>query len=113
MADLEFLVGVYAVMGLIFFVAVLGIWIWALIDILRSEFKDTAIKIAWVLMVIFLPLIGVLLYVVVGRSTKITKDAAMSNTKYDDLERIKQLFDNGVLSEAEFESEKEKIMNRI
>ncbi|MCL2859152.1 MAG: DUF4429 domain-containing protein [Oscillospiraceae bacterium] len=33
------------------------------------------------------------------------------NSKYDELEKIKRLLEEGVLTEAEFEQEKEKILN--
>lgn len=42
----------------------------AIIDISKSAFKDNSIKIVWSLIVLFLPIIGVLLYFMVGRSQK-------------------------------------------
>lgn len=47
------------------------LWIIALIDILKSDFKDTNGKIIWVLLVIFLPIIGSILYFAIGKSQKI------------------------------------------
>lgn len=44
----------------------------ALIDILKSEF-DGLNKIVWVLVVIFLPLIGSVLYMGIGRNQKLTR----------------------------------------
>ncbi len=60
---------------LFFFFALLGIgflvvWIWALIDILKSEFSGNN-KIIWLLLVIFIPLLGVILYYFIGREQKI------------------------------------------
>lgn len=46
-------------------------WIIALIDILKSDFRDTNGKIIWVLVVIFLPVIGSILYFLIGKSQKI------------------------------------------
>jgi hypothetical protein len=43
----------------------------ALIDILRSEYSGMN-KVVWVLVVIFLPLIGSILYFGIGRNQKIT-----------------------------------------
>lgn len=40
--------------------------IWALVDVLKSEFTGNN-KIVWVLVVIFLPLLGPLLYFGIGR----------------------------------------------
>ena len=42
----------------------------ALVDILRNEFKGNN-KIVWILVVLFLPLLGSLLYFGIGRSQKI------------------------------------------
>ena len=46
-------------------------WIIALIDILKSDFRDTNVKIIWALVVIFLPVIGSILYFLIGKSQKI------------------------------------------
>ena len=58
------------ILGLIFGLATFIIWIWALIDILKSEFTSTN-KIIWLLVVFFLSLLGVLLYYFIGRKQKI------------------------------------------
>ncbi len=47
--------------------------IMALIDILRSEFKGTNDKLIWVLIVLFLGILGALLYVLIGREQKVVK----------------------------------------
>lgn len=57
---------------ILFIVLIPGIlWIWALIDIIRSEFADSTNKIIWVLVIIFLPVIGALLYLLIGRGQKL------------------------------------------
>ncbi len=58
---------------LIFGLFTFVIWIWALIDILKSEFTSTN-KIIWLLVVFFLSLLGVLLYYFIGRKQKISND---------------------------------------
>lgn len=42
----------------------------ALIDILRSKFTDSQNKLVWVVLVIFLPFVGPLLYLLIGRGQK-------------------------------------------
>ena len=59
--------GEFAFIFIILFLPILIIS--ALIDILRSEFKGNN-KIVWVLVVIFLPFLGSLLYFGLGRSQK-------------------------------------------
>jgi len=46
------------------------LWIAALVDIVRSEFRGND-KLVWVLVVIFFPLLGSILYFLIGRSSKI------------------------------------------
>lgn len=41
-----------------------------LIDIVRSEFKDNITKLLWVIIVLVAPLIGSLLYLLLGRKQK-------------------------------------------
>lgn len=46
------------------------LWLVALVDILRSEFQGND-KLVWVLVVIFFPFFGSILYFLIGRSRKI------------------------------------------
>ena len=98
--------------ALVMSIAVFALWIWALVDILRSDFSDVIVKIVWFLLVFFVPLLGFILYVILGKSTKISQPESDLNQKYDALERIKKLYDSGALTEAEFEAEKQKIMRQ-
>ncbi len=60
------------ILVILFILLIPGIlWIWALIDIIRSEFADSTNKIIWVLVIIFLPVIGALLYLLIGRGQKL------------------------------------------
>ncbi|WP_213188586.1 PLDc N-terminal domain-containing protein [Cloacibacterium caeni] len=47
------------------------LWIFALIDILKSNFKDSTNKIIWVLIVLLLPVLGSILYFIFGGQQKI------------------------------------------
>ncbi|QHL86451.1 hypothetical protein GU926_02930 [Nibribacter ruber] len=49
------------------------LWIWALVDVLKSDFKTDFEKIIWLLLVIFLPFLGWILYVFIGRSQRIKR----------------------------------------
>ncbi|WP_421893579.1 PLDc N-terminal domain-containing protein [Marinoscillum sp.] len=46
------------------------IWLWALIDALRNEFNGSN-KLVWILLILFLPFLGALLYLVIGRNQRI------------------------------------------
>ncbi|MEQ8623770.1 MAG: PLD nuclease N-terminal domain-containing protein [Vicingaceae bacterium] len=43
----------------------------ALIDLLRSDFKDSSDKLIWVLIILFLPILGSILYFVMGGNQKL------------------------------------------
>ncbi len=46
------------------------LWIFALIDILKSNFKDSTNKVIWVLIVLLLPVLGSILYFIFGGQQK-------------------------------------------
>jgi len=46
------------------------LWIFAIIDILKSNFKDSTNKIIWVLIVLLLPVLGSILYFIFGGQQK-------------------------------------------
>ena len=48
----------------------LALWIWALVDIINSRFREESSKIVWCLLVIFLPFLGTILYFVIGREQR-------------------------------------------
>jgi uncharacterized membrane protein YhaH (DUF805 family) len=47
------------------------LWIWALVDVINSRFREDSTKIIWCLLIIFLPFIGTILYFIIGREQKI------------------------------------------
>lgn len=56
---------------LLFTLTPLVLWVVALVDIIRSEFSGNN-KIIWILVVLLLPLLGAILYFLVGRKQKVT-----------------------------------------
>ena len=63
----------------LFWIASIVLWISALIDILKSDFRGGSDKIVWLLVVVFLPLLGAILYFTIGKNQKIDKPAANNN----------------------------------
>jgi len=60
-------------MGILSMVLMFGsfiFWAWALIDLLKSDFKDSTNKLIWLLVVFFLYAFGALLYFFIGRQQK-------------------------------------------
>lgn len=60
----------HLILGLLLFLLPTLLWLIALIDILKSNFKESTSKIIWVLIVIFLPIIGSILYFIIGKENK-------------------------------------------
>jgi ABC-type multidrug transport system fused ATPase/permease subunit len=112
-----------------FFVFVL--WIWLLIsvfmDIFRSHDLGGGAKALWVLFLIILPFLGVFVYLI-ARGGKMheraaqqavqqqqafdayVKQAASSGSSVDDLAKLADLKEKGVITDAEFESQKAKLL---
>lgn len=104
-------------LGLFIYAMIFGVfvlWVWALIDIITSKFQEDLMQVIWLLVVFFLPFIGVILYLLIGKSMKRPGDLVQDdlNQKYDQLAKIKELLDTGAISQDEFDVEKQKILNR-
>ena len=113
-----------------FFVFIL--WIWLLIavfmDIFRSHDLCGWAKALWVFFIIILPFLGVLVYLI-ARGGKMheraadqaaqqqkafdayVKETAASGSTADDLSKLADLKAQGVLTDAEFEAQKAKILS--
>jgi len=110
--------------------ALLFIWIWiaigVVVDVFRSDDLSGWGKAAWLLLIVILPLIGVLIYLI-ARGHKMSEhavrhareqDAAFrqyvrsaSGTPADDLEKLEDLRNRGVISEEEFQRAKQKALS--
>ena len=115
----------------IFIIFLWVIWFWILItiiiDLFRSHDLGGFAKALWFIFIIFLPLIGVLVYLI-ARGGKMhehavkdarrqeaefrsyVQDAAGSQSPADQLAKLADLRDRGVITADEFEREKAKIL---
>lgn len=59
------------------------VWIIAIVDIAKSEYKNPNDKIVWLLLVVLLPLFGVILYFILGRDQKIRPGDQQARTHQD------------------------------
>ncbi len=107
------------------------IWFWILItiiiDIFRSHDLSGWVKALWLVFILFLPLIGVLVYLI-ARGGKMhehqvrqaqlqeeqlrsyVQEAAGSQSSADQLAKLADLRDRGVITAEEFDREKAKIL---
>jgi hypothetical protein len=51
--------------------APLALMVIALVNVLRSDFKDSTSKLIWVVGILFMPLIGSILYLWIGRKQRV------------------------------------------
>jgi H+/gluconate symporter-like permease len=66
---------------MILFLAIpFGLWLGALIDLLRSNFEDSITKLIWLVVIVFIPVLGAILYLFIGRKQKINTINQHSNT---------------------------------
>ena len=108
------------------------IWIWilitVLIDLFRSRDLSGLAKALWFLFILFLPLLGVLVYLIArGNSMheRQVQQASQLQDQYDayirsvagqsnvadELQKLATLRDQGVITEDEFNAQKAKLIN--
>lgn len=105
-------------------------WIWILISVISDLFRDHELsgvaKAVWVFFLVFLPFLGVLLYLIVrgngmrDRTIKAQVDAKKEFDSYvreqahatpaDELHKLNELKEKGALSAEEFERAKSKLL---
>ena len=59
------------IVALAFVLALIGFWIYTIVDIVKSNFQDETTKIIWLLVVILIGILGSLIYWIFGRSGKV------------------------------------------
>jgi Phospholipase_D-nuclease N-terminal/Short C-terminal domain len=109
---------------------VLVAWFWVLITIIGDLFRDHEMsgwgKAAWVFLLIFLPFLGVLIYLVArgsGMRERALADQAEAKRQFesyvrdtaetspaDELTKLSELKDKGAISQAEYEQAKAKLL---
>ena len=56
----------------VFLILLIGLWVYSLIDLLRSSFKKND-KLIWLLALLFIPILGAVFYLIIGKKQKIDK----------------------------------------
>ncbi|MFD0795179.1 PLDc N-terminal domain-containing protein [Mucilaginibacter litoreus] len=71
MDNLLFLrIGGFELFLIICVVVYFGLIVFALLDVIRSTFKDPFSKFLWVIVILFFPFLGSILYLAIGRNQK-------------------------------------------
>lgn len=126
LADISFGEALLLMLEFFLFVA----WLWILISVISDLFRDHELsgvaKAVWVFFLVFLPFLGVLLYLIVRgdgmrkRTIKAQEDAKGQFDSYirqqahsspaDELHKLSELKEKGALSPDEFEQAKAKLL---
>ncbi|HET7445681.1 MAG TPA: SHOCT domain-containing protein [Solirubrobacterales bacterium] len=106
-------------------------WIWILITVIIDLFRDHQLsgvaKAVWLFFLVFLPFLGVLLYLIVrggGMRERALKEQADAKKHFDEyvreqvhtsgsaeeLHKLNELKEKGALSQAEFDQAKDKLL---
>ena len=116
---------------LIIFAWIIFIWIaiTVLIDVFRRHDISGWAKALWVIFIVLLPWIGVLVYLIVnhsGMTERRVKESQAAQAQFDqyirqtagggggsasEIEKAKQLLDNGTITQAEFDAIKAKALS--
>ena len=59
------------IVALALVLAIIGFWIYTIVDIVKSKFQDETTKIIWLLVVVLLGILGSLIYLIFGRSGRV------------------------------------------
>ena len=59
------------IVALAFVFALIGFWIYTIVDIVKSNFQDETTKIIWLLVVVLIGVLGSLIYWIFGRSGRV------------------------------------------
>jgi hypothetical protein len=120
-ADYPFLDAIWTM--IVFFAFV--IWIWLIIMVLWDNFRrhdhSGGAKAGWTILIIFLPLIGVLAYLIarpataedywsIGGNGGQPQQPASIHSSADEIAKLQQLRDSGTISAEEFERAKQKTL---
>ncbi len=106
---------------LVFFLWIMFFWIFITVvaDIFRRDDMTGWKKAAWLVLIIVLPFLGILIYVIARpkmtaqdvrmmTQAEAAQQAAAGVSTADELSKLKQLHTQGVLSDSEYESLKQK-----
>ena len=107
------------------FVAAIMLLVWIFIDLFRDRDLGAGFKVLWIIFLIFLPLLGALIYVIARGKGMAERSAARqvqpareddayrpgaSSTPAEDIARAKGLLDIGAISQGEFNAIKSKAL---
>ena len=80
--------GVFVSVVFLFGALLLLAWLFTLVDIIRSEFTDSSNRIIWFFLVLFLPLLGMILYRFIAAGQKKSRISSQEKSQKESLTRL-------------------------
>ena len=108
------------VLELIFVVFLLFAWMWIVIRVTSDVFLSKDLsgmgKGIWVLFIILVPWLGVMCYLIfrgqsMGERSYTQTDSVAGSSTADELSKLAELRDKGVITDAEFNAQKVKLLS--
>jgi hypothetical protein len=102
---------------LLIFIPLIMLWIFALVDLFRRKDLDGWVKALWAIAILVFPILGMLIYFITRKPTAEEEEAARSYYREmagadvpEQLEKLADLHDKGVLTDEEFAEQKAKLL---
>ncbi|RDV11050.1 hypothetical protein DXT99_25620 [Pontibacter diazotrophicus] len=71
MSSLLLFLGGIGIIEIIMLLGLLLIWLYAVVEIVTGTFQNNIDKLVWLLLVLIVPLVGVILYFLIGRRRRL------------------------------------------
>ena len=95
---------------LLIFIPLLLLWVFSLIDLFGNPDVSGLAKALWAIAIVLVPIIGMITYFVVMYPSDAATSSERSPDLTDQLTNLAGLRDDGVLTEDEFQREKDKLL---
>ena len=103
---------------LLIFIPLLMLWVFALVDLFQRRDLSGWAKALWAIAIVLFPLLGLLIYFITRPASLEEKEATQRYYQQqtadmaDQLERLSELHDKGVLTDDEYQKQKDKLLNQ-
>lgn len=99
------------------FIPLVFLWVFGMVDVFRRHDLSGIAKVLWVLVILFLPIFGLIVYflvrphdVPIGRSADDAPTTADAKSPAEQLEMLEGLRERGVLTEEQFQEQKHRVL---
>jgi hypothetical protein len=99
------------------FLPLVFLWVFGMLDVIRRHDLSGIVKVLWILVILFLPILGLIVYflarphdVPMGNTADSAASASATKSPAEELEMLEGLRDRGVLTEEQFEQQKHRVL---